>query len=242
MRFQRLDQTRFRSKSAVIADQILQMIRRRELKAGEKLPPERIIAEQLGVSRPSVREAISALQIVGILETRPGDGTYVSRSSAMDELTQKAMSVLEQSESPYEMLQARKALEIGVVRLAIEVATDDDLLKIKEAWGDRSEIGKTGDYEAYSMRGKAFHLSIAKATKNRLIENIMDKLLDAMNQPLWLNMRRVYYEADDSRIEEMLKVHDNIVAAIIERDTEKAIKALESDFDNVMKQLYHQND
>ncbi len=88
MEFRRLDQTRFRSKSSIIADQILQMIRCGELNAGEKLPPERIIAEQLGVSRPSVREAISALQIVGILETRPGDGTYVTRSSAMDELTQ----------------------------------------------------------------------------------------------------------------------------------------------------------
>ena len=242
MEFQKLDQTRFRSKSSIIADQILQMIRNGELNAGEKLPPERIIAEQLGVSRPSVREAISALQIVGILETRPGDGTYVSRSSAKDELTQQAMSVLEQSDSPYEILQARKALEIGVIRLAIEMASDDDLLKIKEAWGAKSEKGKTGEYVAYSMRGKEFHLSIAKATKNRLIENIMDKLLDAMNQPLWLNMRRFYYEADDSRIEEMLKVHDDIVAAILERNTEKAIQALEVDFDIVLKQLYYQND
>ena len=106
----------------------------------------------------------------------------------------------------------------------------------------KSEKGKTREYEAYSMRGKEFHLSIAKATKNRLIENIMDKLLDAMNQPLWVNMRRVYYEGDDSRIDEMLKVHDDIVAAIMERDTERAIKALEADFDNVMKQLYNQSD
>ena len=242
MEFQKLDQTRFRSKSSIIADQILQMIRNGELNAGEKLHPERIIAEQLGVSRPSVREAISALQIVGILETRPGDGTYVTRSSARDELTQQAMSVLEESDSPYEILQARKALELGVIRLAIEMASDDDLLKIKEAWSAKSEKGKTGEYEAYSMRGKEFHLSIAKATKNRLIENIMDKLLDAMNQPLWVNMRRVYYEADDSRIEEMLKVHDDIVAAILRRDTEKAIQSLEVDFDIVLKQLYYQND
>jgi len=242
MEFQKLDQKRFRSKSSIIAEQILQMIRNGELNAGRKLPPERIIAEQLGVSRPSVREAISALQIVGILETRPGDGTYVSRSSAIDDLTQQAMSVLEQSDSPYEILQARKALEIGVIRLAIEVATDDDLQKIKEAWNVKYEKGKTREYEAYSMRGKEFHLSIAKATKNRLIENIMDKLLDAMNQPLWVNMRRVYYETDDSRIEEMLKVHDDIVAAVLERDIEKAIKALEVDFNNVLKQLYHQND
>ncbi len=123
------------------------MIRNGELNAGQKLPPERIIAEQLGVSRPSVREAISALQIVGILETRPGDGTYVSRSSAMDELTQQAMSVLEQSDSPYEILQARKALEIGVIRLAIEMASDDDLLKIKESCILKYEKVRTGDYE-----------------------------------------------------------------------------------------------
>ncbi|EKD34792.1 MAG: hypothetical protein ACD_75C02183G0001, partial [uncultured bacterium] len=77
MTFEKLIQTRYKKKSSFIADQILRMINSGLYKAGSRLPSERTITEQMGVSRPSLREAISALQIVGILESRPGDGTYV---------------------------------------------------------------------------------------------------------------------------------------------------------------------
>jgi GntR family transcriptional repressor for pyruvate dehydrogenase complex len=242
MKFQKLTQTKFKGKSSIIAEQILQMIKTGSYKTGDKLLPERIIAEQMGVSRPSVREAISALQISGILETRPGDGTYIYRSPATDDFKNHALSILEESESPYEILQARRAMEIGVVRLAIEIAPDEDLLGIKQAWDEKYEMGRKGHYEAYTKYGKDFHLSIAKATNNNVIITIMDSLLDITHQPLWVNMRKAYYEANPYRIEQMLEVHNDIVQAILERDTEKAIQALEADFDNVLKQLYHQHD
>lgn len=239
MEFKKLAQTPFKSKSAVIAEQLLDMIRTGVFCVGQKLSPERIIAEQMGVSRPSVREAISALQIGGILETRPGDGTYVSGTPAADDVADRAITVLESSDSPYDILQARRAVEIGVVRLAIEVATDDDITALKKTWNEKIEKGLEGNYEGYTMSGKDFHLTIAKATKNRVIVNIMDKLLDAMQQPLWVNMRKAYYQADPMRIDQMLEVHNNIVTAIIERDVDKAIFALDADFSNVFKQLYN---
>jgi DNA-binding GntR family transcriptional regulator len=71
---------------------------------------------------------------------------------------------------------------------------------------------------------------------------MMDKLLDAMQQPLWINMRKAYYQEDPSRIDQMLEVHDNIVKAIIERDVEKAVCAIEADFDHVLQQLYSFNE
>lgn len=242
MEFQKLTQTTFKSKSTIIAEQILQMMKSGGYKTGDKLPPERMIAEQMGVSRPSVREAISALQISGILEKRPGDGTYISNSTIVDYPICPALAVLEESESPYEILQARKAMEIGVVKLAIEVAADEDLQNIKDAWEEKYEKGRKGDFEAYTRYGKGFHLTIAEATRNNIIVNMMDKLLEATQQPLWVTMRKSYYEEDPSRIEQMLEVHNDIVQAILERNTEKAIQALEADFDNVVKQLYQQND
>jgi DNA-binding FadR family transcriptional regulator len=242
MEFRRLSQTTFKSKSSIIAEQILEMIRAERFRIGDKLPPERIIAEQMGVSRPSVREAISALQIGGILEKRPGDGTYVIHSPDSDDLKNQAITVLEASDSPYDILQARRAIEIGVVRLAIEVATDEDISALKQARKERVEKGRKGNFEEYSMYGKGFHFVIAKATKNRVIINMMDKLLDAMQQPLWINMRKAYYQEDPSRIDQMLEVHDNIVKAIIERDVEKAVCAIEADFDHVLQQLYSFNE
>jgi GntR family transcriptional repressor for pyruvate dehydrogenase complex len=242
MTFEKVAQTRFKKKSSFIADQILRMINAGRYKTGSRLPSERVISEQMGVSRPSLREAISALQIVGILESRPGDGTYVSAPAASEALTQQALTVLEECDSPYENMQARKAMEIGAAQLAIKVATDADLVALKDAWDEKCERGRRGDLEEYLRYGKEFHLAIARATKNRVIEGIMEKLLDLTIQPLWINMRREYFQNDPSRIELMLDIHDRIVKAITSRDTERTIRELEIHFDIQIEQVYNQND
>ncbi len=126
MTFEKVTQARFKKKSSFIADQILLMINSGRYKAGSKLPSERIITEQMGVSRPSLREAISALQIVGILESRPGDGTYVCGPAATEDLVRQALDVLEECDSPYENMQARKALEIGAAQLEANLRGRND--------------------------------------------------------------------------------------------------------------------
>ena len=242
MAFEKLTQTRFKKKSSFIADQILGMINAGHYKAGSKLPSERTITEQMGVSRPSLREAISALQIVGILESRPGDGTYVSTPVATEDLMHRAVTVLEECDSPFENMLARKALEIGSVRLAIEFATDSDLDALKTAWEEKCLRGRRGELEEYLRYGKEFHLTIARATKNRIIEGIMEKLLDMTIQPLWINMRRNYFLKDPSRIELMLDIHNRIVQAICARDVERAIREVEIHYDMQIDQIYDQND
>ena len=242
MAFEKLAQTRFKKKSSFIADQILHMIKTGEYKAGSRLPSERTITEQMGVSRPSLREAISALQIVGILESRPGDGTYVATPIATEDIMHRAISVLEEGDSPFEFMEARKAMEIGAVRLAIKVASDSDLAALKEAWEEKCIRGRRGDLDDYQRYGKEFHLAIARATKNRVIETITDKLLDMIIQPLWVNMRREYFLKDLSRIEQMLDIHDRIVKAIFKRDRDEAVHAVEIHYDIQIEQVYNQND
>ncbi len=242
MIFEKVAQTRFKKKSSFIADEILRMINAGRYKAGSRLPSERVITEQMGVSRPSLREAISALQIVGILESRPGDGTYVSAPAANEDLSHRALTVLEECDSPYENMQARKAMEIGAAQLAIQVATDADLVALREAWDEKCERGRKGDLEEYLRYGKEFHLAIARATKNRIIEGIMEKLLDLTIQPLWINMRREYFRDDPTRIELMLDIHDRIVKAISTRDVQRTICELEMHFDIQIDQIYNQND
>ncbi|MBW6487423.1 MAG: GntR family transcriptional regulator, partial [Syntrophobacterales bacterium] len=149
MNFEKIAPAGFKKKSSFIADQLLCMINAGAYAPGERLPSERAITEQMGVSRPSLREAISALQIVGILESRPGDGTYVCFPSATEDLKRQVLTVLEESDSPYENMQARKALEIGAVQLTIKVATDADLLAIQKAWEEKCERGRRGDLEEY---------------------------------------------------------------------------------------------
>ena len=236
---EKLPRAKFKSKGALIAEQILLDIKSGKYLSGTRLPSERTIAEQIGVSRPSVREAISALQIVGIVESQPGDGNYVSGDLVMDDLSLQVTKMLEESESPYEILQARKVVEIGSVRMAIREATDEDIQAITDVWEEKYIIGLAGDYRAYTKLGKELHLSIARATKNAIVISMVERLLDITVQPLWQNMRRLYYEKDPSRIEQMLNIHDRIVKAVQNRNSVEAILALEADFDVVIEQLYH---
>lgn len=236
---EKVPRAKFKSKGALIAEQILLDIKAGKYLSGTKLPSERAIAEQIGISRPSVREAISALQIVGIIESHPGDGNYVSDDLVVDDLSLQVKKILEESESPYEILQARKVVEIGSVRMAIKEATDEDIQAITDVWEEKYSIGLAGNYQAYTKLGKELHLSIARATKNSIVISMVERLLDITVQPLWQNMRRLYYEKDPSRIEQMLTIHDRIVTAVQNRNSVEAILALEADFDVVIEQLYH---
>ncbi|MBW6486893.1 MAG: FCD domain-containing protein, partial [Syntrophobacterales bacterium] len=134
------------------------------------------------------------------------------------------------------------ALEIGAVQLTIKVATDADLLAIQKAWEEKCERGRRGDLEEYLRYGKEYHLAIARATKNRLIEAITEKLLDMAIQPLWIKMRRDYFLKDPSRIELMLDIHDRILKAIVARDAEGAARELKIHYDIQIEQIYNQND
>lgn len=242
MQFEKVTPAGFKKKSSFIADQLLHMINTGVYRPGGRLPSERVITEQMGVSRPSLREAISALQIVGVLESRPGDGTYVCSPLASEDHRRLALHVLEECDSPFENMQARKALEIGAARLAIQVATDGDLLTIQQAWDEKCARGRCGELEEYLLYGKEFHLAIARATKNRLIETIMEKLLDMTIQPLWITMRREYFRKDPKRIDLMLDVHDRILKAIVERDADRATHELEVHYDVQIEQIYEQNE
>jgi GntR family transcriptional repressor for pyruvate dehydrogenase complex len=239
MQFAKLPQTAYRKRSAIIAEFIVRQIRENQYAQAMKLPPERIIAEQLGVSRPSVREAISALQIVGILESRPGDGTYVCDQIGFEDLSQRAYQVLEESDSPLELLQARKALEIGTTRQLIRIVEETDLQLIQEAWQKKYDEGMKGNYDAYLAHAYEFHMTIARATRNSVIERMTEQLLQATQQPLWLSMRRTYYARDPRRITEMLEVHNRIVKSIRRRQTEQAIEAIEEHFDILIRRTYN---
>ena len=113
---------------------------------------------------------------------------------------------------------------------------------IKEAWLQKYQMGRRGEYEAYIRAGRDVHLAIARATRNRLIEKLMEKLLDAMNQSLWINMRQSFYEEHPDRIDRMVEIHNNIVTAMEKRDPDMITRALEEDFDTQFQRFYDHMD
>ena len=120
-------------KHLYVAEQILRAIKEGIYKPEDKLPPERVLAEEMGVSRNSIREALSALQVLNIVESRTGDGTYVKKSVEKVDIESQILPILEESESPFKIFEARSALELGVVELAIDNASSEDIGRIEDA-------------------------------------------------------------------------------------------------------------
>jgi GntR family transcriptional repressor for pyruvate dehydrogenase complex len=228
----------FTKKSSLIAEQILSSIKIGTYPPGSRLPAERLIAEQMNVGRPAVREAISALQISGVLESRPGDGTYVAVALPAAMNGETGIAVLEESDSPFEALQARKAMEIGVVYLAVASAADADILRIQRVWARKRKMAISGNYRGFIEHGRDFHLAIAEATGSRAIVSLTEGLLRMTHQSLWLSMREQYYRQDPARLAPMIRLHDALVRAIAARDAPGAIRLVQEHYDIQIEQHY----
>lgn len=239
--FGKMPFAKYKSKGAIIAEQILKKIESGEYPAGSKLPAERLISEQMGVSRPSAREAISALQIIGIIESRPGDGNYVAELLDFGGLSFQLKNIFDESDSPYEILQARRVFETGAVRLAIEEATDEDIQNITDIWNEKHALGRAGDYKGYTRMGNELHLSIARASKNRIVISVIERLLDITDQPLWPRMRELYLEKNPAQVEQTLNIHSRLIKAVQERNSYEAILVIEEHFNLLIRQLYNSN-
>ncbi|MFL9869635.1 FadR/GntR family transcriptional regulator [Paraburkholderia fungorum] len=165
-----------------VAAEILALIRKEEFPAGERLPPERELALKLGVSRPSLREALIALEIGGQIEIRMGSGVYVRDGSANDV---SAMGAL--GDSPSELMQARAAIEGSVVVLAsarMTAATLDRLRRMIERMRRLAAAGKS-PVEA----DRQFHMLIAETAGNSVLSRFVGELFDGRHDPIAAAMR-----------------------------------------------------
>ncbi|OAJ62494.1 GntR family transcriptional regulator [Paraburkholderia ginsengiterrae] len=165
-----------------VAAQILALIRQEEYPAGERLPPERELALKLGVSRPSLREALIALEIGGQIEIRMGSGVYVRDASADDVSAIGALG-----DSPSELMQARAAIEGSVVVLAtarMTAATGDRLRRMIERMRRLAAAGKS-PVEA----DRQFHMLIAETAGNSVLSRYVGELFDSRHDPIAAAMR-----------------------------------------------------
>ncbi len=229
--FQKIETKR---KSVHVAEQIAEAIRQKAYQSGDRLPPERVIAEQMGVSRPSVREALSALQLVGVLETRPGDGTYVVK-----ELDRRdaAISLLEEQESPVEALEARRVLERAIVQMAATRATRQGLDAMARAVDALRLATDRRDYEAFTAANGSFHLAIVSMAGNERLDRAARPLIDVMQQQLAQEMRRKEYTHDGAFFNAMFEVHVDVYNALKDGSAARATEAMDRHFDMIEASL-----
>lgn len=187
------------------------------LKPGDRLPPERELAEKLGVSRNSLREAIRALEVLGVVEVRHGDGTFVKSVDMTTFLSPVFSVLLEKKYFLIEVLEFRRILEPPICRLAAERATDEDLAHLHEILDQQDERIREG--QPAIDEDMLFHRSIAMATHNDVMRSTVELISSLLRE-----FREVWASSRPARSTE---AHRKVLDAIEAGDGDGAARAME---------------
>ena len=203
-------------------EQIRDLIFRGQLRPGEQIMPERDLAQALGVSRPTVREAIKQLVTMGLLEHRQGQGTFVRSTSDQRDANPLAAMIEGHNPTLEELLEVRMGLEGQGVSLAAQRATPDDLQVLEKALArmlEENRYGRLGIEEDVS-----FHMAIAYATKNPVQIHIMKTFYDMLHYGIRENLHYLYEEPGN--LEQIGQQHTEIFRGIKDHDPEAAYAAM----------------
>jgi DNA-binding FadR family transcriptional regulator len=224
-----------------IGARLVDWIREGRFAANERLPSERELATRLGVSRSSIREAIGSLQLEGLLETRPGAGSFVAADAA-ERLRRGEGAGGEEPEGPvdtgpFSVLEARRALEPGIARAAAERGRESE--RAAELLDRMESALDAGDPEAriiWNEADRLFHRELAVMSGNRVFVSLADEIAGLMDQPLWRRLR------DDSiavpgRTVFHVAEHRLIYQNIVEGDVEAAGLQAEHHIRRVERQM-----
>lgn len=215
-------------KSTYVIDQIVRAIQEGEYKIGDRLPSERMIAEQIGVSRPSVREALISLQLTGIVKRQQGNGTFIRGSEKR--AISRAYSLLEETKNIFEIFELQKVLEIGVAELATEKVNVPSLTEIENALNRMRLAIEEKNCDKWFAGDRAFHLAIAKVTANSLIEEQISSLIDRMNRDVWRESKRYYLESKGEYLNQSFEEHCQILDALKRKDKKLVKDIMEKHF------------
>lgn len=210
-----------------ILQKMLALIDSGEYPAGGRLPPERELAERFGVSRPTVREAIIALEALKRVSVKTGSGVYVlEHSSLSDDVFQTI--------SPFELTEARALIEGEAVALAANLMTQEELELLEQSLTDMALENEAGKLAAGDA-DREFHHLIAEASRNKMIMLISDQLWHVRN-----NAPQVYeaYKAIcDHDGEKRIDEHRDIYDALVRRDADAARSAMHEHFARILNKL-----
>jgi DNA-binding FadR family transcriptional regulator len=211
-----------------IADQIRGLIKSGEFPAGSRLPPERDLARQLGVSRPSVREALIALEIEGMVEVRIGSGIYVLAGGGTS-----AAQRPDATAGPFELLRARYVIESECAALAAKSAKKSQLHAIEEALVEMER--EAVESKQPLGEDRLFHLRIAEATGNGALVAVVKMLWEERTGPLYKQLEH-HYDAPELW-QAALAEHRAVVKAIVSRDGKAARSAMQRHLNQAYKRF-----
>jgi len=213
-----------------IAEQIRGLITSGEYAAGARLPPERDLARQLRVSRPSVREALIALEVEGLVEVRVGSGIYIRSPGAHDGIGHAGIT---QQAGPFELIGARRAIEGECAAIAAKEGKRAQIAAIGDALAQMKQDAQKMAQPIEADR--LFHLRIAEATNNGALVQVVRSLWDERGSPLFT---RLEHHFDTPKLwATAIREHDAVFEAIKSRDPDAARDSMHMHLDGAAKRF-----
>ena len=215
-----------------VAGQVTDLVTRGEFKPGDRLPPERDLAKLLGVSRPTVREAMIALEIAGLVEVRVGAGAFVTHKAKNGAANGRLFEGV--GSSPLELIAARRAIEPEVAALAAQLATPAEIAGIAETVG---LISAAQDTPAHRAADHQFHVRIALASHNSVLTAIVDECWAEMYSPMFERMGAVtgliVARCSPQQRDTTVAEHEAVYRAIAAHDADAARAAMDAHLNGV---------
>ena len=215
-----------------VAEAIATAIASRQLPSGTRLPSDRELAQRLGVSRPTVREGMLALEYAGLIEVRPGSGAYVNHP-----LHGPGANVLSALDSPVQLIEARSAVEPTVARLCAE-RLDGDAVRDLVDLVDRAEneVGADGSPTELVRLGLDFHRRLADRCGNAFLSSFCGSLVNAHDHPLWTLLNRQAMMTVTAR-RSQVQDHRQITQAIADHNPDAAYAAMKGHLEQVSVEI-----
>jgi GntR family transcriptional repressor for pyruvate dehydrogenase complex len=216
-------------RSAEITRSLLDFLLSGTIEPGQRIPPERRLTEALGVGRSAVREAIKSLSLLGLLEVRQGDGTYLTGTSS--DLLPRVIEWGMLLDEPYvaDLVEARERIEPIIAGLAAERRDEGALEDLKSLIATMTEA--SDDIDRYVDADTAFHLRLAEAAGNRALSNFLGSLQSLLRA--WA--KRVLEAAGET--ETSLAMHEPILKAVEKGDAAAATRAMEAHMERASRRL-----
>ena len=214
-----------------VADRIRMLILNGTFPPGRPLPSERLMTKRLGVSRGSIRDALRMLEMIGLLETRHGQGTF-PHELTVDRLVAPLASVMTyRHDLQDELMDVRRMFEPAVARFAATRVTDEDLTGLQYIL--EAQRRKLETRQSAIVEDTAFHAALARSTRNRVVVSIMATLNDLLVESRKLALKQ------HGRPAQSLEGHEAVVAALRRRDAEGASQAMCKHIDQIADLQVH---
>jgi GntR family transcriptional regulator, transcriptional repressor for pyruvate dehydrogenase complex len=217
-----------------VADSLIEMIKNKKLNPGDKLESVEKLAIHFDVGRSAIREALSGLRSMGLVEMRQGEGTYVKAFDPSRFTLPVTTAFLMKKDDVKELYELRKILEVGTAGLAAEVHEEEDLIPIEKALivmknaKDNDDLAASADTD--------FHMAIAGATHNQLLINLMSSVSDLLTESIRETRKVLLYSR--GRSENLYLEHERIFNALKDRNSELAGQYMHDHLEDVNQDLF----